>query len=121
MIFVVIISARVIRHRDVSSTTHGERDKFRITVTEHGKRKAIGHKVVPSVLLASSTDVGEEIRRDNFSSTKQDSRASTLTDGEPITPCTLKWMGLLYICSCSYSLSQSEIVVCLSIYCTLYF
>lgn len=70
----------VIRHRDVSSATHGQRDKFRISVSEHGKRKAIGHKDVPSVFLSSSTDVTEE-RKDSFSSTRQDSVAtSTLTD-----------------------------------------
>ncbi|PIK57753.1 putative motile sperm domain-containing protein 1 [Apostichopus japonicus] len=70
----------VVRHRDATSAGHGQRDKFRISVSEQGKRKAIGHKDVPSILLASSTDAGEE-KRDNFSSIRQDSSvATTSTD-----------------------------------------
>lgn len=50
-------------------------------MSEQGKRKAIGRKDVPSILLASSTDAGEE-KRDNFSSIRQDSSvATTSTDG----------------------------------------
>ncbi|XP_072033640.1 motile sperm domain-containing protein 1-like [Amphiura filiformis] len=51
----------VIRHKEISESNYGRRDRFRLNIYEQGRRQAIGRKDISAILLPNAREDSDEL------------------------------------------------------------